>query len=93
MNLERQHLDIETEAEAGEKIKIDWLGKVKLVFLCLLLLTAIVAFASSLRLLFILSPHLAVILGLFTFIGISLWNLRQMQEVNPKTLEATALVL
>ena len=80
MTLEGQ--DLEAEAE---RIKDYRLEKVKLVFLCLLLLTAIVAFASSLRLLFILSPHLAVILGLFTFIGISLWNLRHMQEVDLTT--------
>ena len=81
MTLEGQ--DLEAEAE---KIKAYWLGKVKLFFLCLLLLTATIAFASSLRILFILSPRLAVILGLFTFIGISLWNLRHMQEVNPTKL-------
>ena len=76
MTLEGQ--DLEAEAE---RIKDYQLEKVKLVFLCLLLLTATIAFASSLRILFILSPRLAVILGLFTFIGISLWNLRHMQEV------------
>ena len=86
MNLEGQHVDIEAEeAEDVEKIRVDWLGRLKLFFLCLLLLTATIALASSLRILFILSPHLAVILGLFTFIGISLWNLRHMQEVNLTT--------
>ena len=95
MNLEEgQDLQIDASERGGaEKIKVDWLEKAKLVFVCLLIFTATIAFAFSLRILFILSPHLAVILGLFTFIGISLWNLRQMQEVNPKTLEATALVL
>ena len=82
MNLEGQDLHFQAEAEGAKKIKDYWLGKVKLVFLCLLLLIATIAFASSLHLLFILSPHLAVILGFFTFIGISLWNLRYMQEVN-----------
>ena len=85
MDSEGQYLRIEAEAEGSEKIKIDWMRRLKLVLLCLLLVTSIVAFASSIRLLFILSPQLAVILGLFIFIGISLWNLRNMQEVNQKT--------
>ena len=85
MNLEGQHLHSEPEAEDVGKTRVDWLGRVKLLFLCILLLTATIAFASSLRILFILSPHLAVILGLFTFIGISLWNLRHMQEVDLTT--------
>ena len=75
-----------SETGGVEKIKVDWLEKAKLVFVCLLIFTATIAFAFSLRILFILSPHLAVILGLFTFIGINLWNWYMQSEVDPKTI-------
>ena len=73
-----------SETGGVEKIKVDWLEKAKLVFVCLLIFTATIAFAFSLRILFIMSPHLAVILGLFAFVGINLWNWYMKSEVDPK---------
>ena len=56
--------------------------KWKLGLLSVFILFAIIAFVSTLRLLFDHSPHLVVVLGLVAFVGVGLCNLWITQEVS-----------
>ena len=58
------------------------MGKWKLGLLSVFILFAFVAFVSTLRLLFDISPHLVVVLGLVAFLGVSLCNLWITREVS-----------
>ena len=83
MSIEGQYLlQTDPEADCKENTGVDCMGKWKLGLLSVFILFAFVAFVSTLRLLFDISPHLVVVLGLVAFLGVSLCNLRITREVS-----------
>ena len=83
MSIEGQYLlQTDPEADCKESTGVDCMRKWKLGLLSVFILFAIIAFVSTLRLLFDHSPHLVVVLGLVAFLGVSLCNLWITQEVH-----------
>ena len=83
MSIEGQYLlQTDPEADCKENTGVDCIRKWKLGLLSVFILFAFVAFVSTLRLLFDISPHLVVVLGLVAFLGVSLCNLWITREVS-----------
>ena len=61
-------LQTDPEADCKENTGVDCMGKWKLGLLSVFILFAFVAFVCTLRLLFDISPHLVVVLGLVAFL-------------------------